>query len=211
MTEPTPEAREVAAQTLVGLSAQVLPVWTRHLDVLCRHSEGAVAEMLSAFSDIGPHLDMTTRQSQQITEALAQGDGGITQLARACDAVFDPVLGECTPQVAEAIDRAKEMIHRCVDSLEAMAKPFERETQLVIQQVDRMYRGFQYQDRLNQMVAILRTDVERLRKAIEDADTSLGPEQWLERLQSSYVMVEQFHHAGESHQNNGGEEETTFF
>jgi hypothetical protein len=41
-----------------------------------------------------------------------------------------------------------ETIHRTIASLERIAKPFDRECQLVSQQVERMYVGFQYQDRI---------------------------------------------------------------
>ncbi len=52
------------AQDLVALAAQVLPVWARQLASSRNQSEGAVAEMMSAFAEIGPHLDMASRQSR---------------------------------------------------------------------------------------------------------------------------------------------------
>jgi methyl-accepting chemotaxis protein len=81
-----------------------------------------------------------------------------------------------------------------VDGLEKIAKPFDRETQLVSRQVDRMYVGFQYQDRISQMMALLHTDMQRLNDAIADDKTApdaLGSAFWLSRLESQYAMAEQ--------------------
>jgi len=209
-TESLPET--MSAQALVALSAQILPVWARQLASSRSQSEVAVAEMLSAFAEIGPHLDMASRQSRQITEALAQGDGGITQLASACDTVLQPVLASCTPQAAQAIGQVMSMIHACVDALENIAKPFERETQLVSQQVERMYKGFQYQDRISQMMAALHEDIERLQLALAQPSTAVSAPEWLARLESTYVMNEQRqHHTGDSADPNAADEETTFF
>jgi uncharacterized protein YukE len=203
---------QMSTQDLVNLSSHVLPVWARQLASSRSQSEVAVAEMLAAFADIGPHLDMAERQSRQISAALAQGEGGVTQLAQACDNVLQPVLDGCTPQAAQAIAQVMTMIHTCVDALEKIAKPFEHETQMVSQQVERMYKGFQYQDRISQMMTLLHEDIERLHLAMVQPDTAVSPEQWLARLESTYVMTEQHqqhHSAGAAA--SGNDEETTFF
>ncbi len=207
---PVVQPSSQAALALVDLSLQVLPVWARHLLASCKQSEGAVQQMLAAFDELGPHLDLAVRQSKEITAALAQGDGGITLLSQACEAVLQPVLSGCTPQAAEAISRVMCMIAACVDALEKIAKPFARETQIVSLQVDRMYEGFQYQDRISQMLTSLHEDIERLRLAFHQSDTTVSGDQWLERLASTYVMIEQHQHHGETHDVTL-DDETTFF
>ena len=199
-------------RALVALCAQVLPVWARQLASSRSQSETAVAEMLGAFAEIGPHLDMATRQSGQITSALAQGSGGITGLADACEQELGPLLSTLDAPTAAAIGRVMQMIRSAVDALETISKPFERETQLVGQQVERMYRGFQYQDRISQMMTLLHQDIERLQNALTDASVDVDSTAWLSRLESQYVMTEQRHH----HSEQGGagasdDEETTFF
>lgn len=176
---------------LVDLVAQVLPVWTRQLASSRSQSETAVAEMLSAFAEIGPHLDAASRQSLQMSAALAQHDGGITQLAQACEQVLQPVQSGCTPAAQAAMVRILQMIHSTVDALEDIAKPFERETQMVSQQVERMYKGFQYQDRISQMMTLLQDDMLRLQAALQSPPVDINAPAWLERLQSQYVMAEQ--------------------
>jgi hypothetical protein len=199
---------------MVDLSAQVLPVWARQLASSRSESESAVAEMLAAFAEIGPHLDMASRQSKQIAAALAQGDGGITQLAQACDQVLTPVLGACPPQASAAIQQVMSMIHNCVDALEAIAKPFEHETAMVGLQVERMYKGFQYQDRISQMMTLLHEDIERLQTTLASPKPDVSADAWLARLQSQYVMSEQHQqHSGSAGLANSApdDEETTFF
>ena len=185
---------------LLALCSAVLPVWARHLDTSRAHSEAAVDEMLSAFAEIGPHLDMATRQSQQITAALAHGEGGITQLAQACEQELSPLLASLGAAEVQVVRRVIAMIHQTVDALEKIAKPFDHETQMVSRQVDRMYVGFQYQDRISQMMSLLHTDIQRLGAAIAepqtDPDALLGGP-WLARLESQYAMAEQ-------HQNHDG-------
>jgi len=75
--------------------------------------------------------------------------------------------------------------------------------------IERMYQGFQYQDRVSQMVALLQQDMDRLLQALALGDTTLNAEQWLARLESGYVMAEQHHsHHGKSAND---PDETTFF
>jgi len=211
-SSPQPDQRASHDQALVALCSQVLPIWARQLVSSRSQSEGAVAEMLAAFAEIGPHLDIATRQSVQITAALAQGSGGITQLADACEHELQPVLGTLDGPAKAAVQRVLAMIRSTVDALERIAKPFSHETEMVSQQVDRMYRGFQYQDRISQMMTLLHEDIVRLEQALGDTSTDVDAQAWLARLESQYVMTEQRHHhnaAGDPAATD--DEETTFF
>lgn len=73
------------AHALIKLCTEVLPVWARQLASSRHQSELAVAEMSSAFAEIGPHLDKASRQSGQMPAALAQDADGTTQLAPDAD------------------------------------------------------------------------------------------------------------------------------
>ena len=206
-----------AVTSVTDLCAGVLPVWSRHLATSRAQSEVAVTQMLQAFADIGPHIDRAERQSQQITEALSQADGGITRLTNACERTVAPVLGD--PQLpaaaAEAIKQVLEMVRQAVDTLDHIAKPFTHETQMVAAQVERMYMGFQYQDRISQMMALLEGDIGRMQDAI--AAKGVGTPDlaaWLEHLESQYAMREQHqdHQASASPGDVAGDSnETTFF
>jgi ABC-type transporter Mla subunit MlaD len=176
---------------LVALCTQVLPVWARQLASSRSQSEVAVTEMLSAFTEIGPHLDRAARQSRQITQALAQGEGGITNLAQACEKQLQTLTGLDAAQTA-TVQQVMAMVNASVDALEQISKPFDHETQMVSQQVERMYKGFQYQDRISQMMTLLHEDIERLQLALASPGAAVDAPAWLARLQSQYVMAEQF-------------------
>lgn len=204
---------------LVSLSLAVLPVWAHQLATSRTQSEAAVSEMISAFAEIGPHLDRAARQSHQITAALSHGEGGITQLAQACDNELTPLLARLDEPAAAAIRHVLAMVGQSVAALEDIAKPFEHETQMVTRQVDRMYVGFQYQDRISQMITLLHEDIQRLQTILLAPGTdrtALAPQAWLARLESQYAMAEQ--HLGHVANTPSGDDsqpdngiDTTFF
>jgi hypothetical protein len=205
-----------AAPDLVALCTGLLPVWTQHLATSRAQSEVAVTDMLKAFADIGPHLDLAERQSKQITEALSQPDGGTTGLVEACERALAPVLAN--PQIpvdcAQALRHVLGMVQQAVDALQQIAKPFHHETMMVAEQVERMYMGFQYQDRTSQMMTLLESDMGRLLQALTIADQPLPDlAQWLSRLESQYAMAEQ--RQDHAHATGGAvagdSKETTFF
>jgi methyl-accepting chemotaxis protein len=202
---------------MLALCAGLLPVWGRHLAVSRAQSEAAVSEMLQAFSDIGPHINMAERQSQQINDALAQPIGGVTGLASACEQVLSPVRADpnLSAASAAAIDQVLVMVRHAVGALEQVARPFQHETQMVAAQVDRMYMGFQYQDRISQMMALLEGDMVKLQQTLQASDGS-APDLavWLAQLEGQYAMREQHeHHSGMAENVNasGDSTETTFF
>ena len=207
---------DVASLAVVQLCAGVLPVWARQLAASRQQSESAVAEMLQAFSDIGPHINMAERQSQQITEALRySGTSGASGLAHGCAAVLKPLLDDAqlSPQARSAIEQVLAMVTGAVQALESIVRPFAHETQMVAQQVERMYVGFQYQDRISQMMALMEGDIARLQALVEgQSDERPDLAAWLARLESQYAMEEQRQsHNGSVEGESGEDRETTFF
>ncbi len=177
-----------------------------------------MTQMLQAFADIGPHIDMAERQSQQITDALSLADGGITRLGQACERALAPLLQDAAiaPESKAALHHVIAMVQQAVGALDKLAKPFTRETQMVAAQVERMYLGFQYQDRISQMMSLLEGDIARLQAAVPaqggDEGGDLGA--WLAHLESQYAMAEQHQdYAGSqaSAKDAAQSKETTFF
>jgi methyl-accepting chemotaxis protein len=215
VTTSDPGSDHQAAQALVRLCAGVLPVWARHLATSRAQSEAAVIEMMQAFADIGPHIHKAERQSLQITEALSQSGDGVTGLAIACDQAMAPLLqGGQLPAGAEAaISHVLKMVHAAVQALEDISKPFNHETQMVAAHVERMYVGFQYQDRISQMMALLEGDIARLQSVFNGHESAIPELQtWLADLESHYAMAEQRNnHGGSADAGAADNNETTFF
>lgn len=200
---------------MVDLCAGVLPVWLRQLAASRSQSEVAVTQMLQAFADIGPHINMAERQSQQITDALNQTGNGVTGLVQACEQALGPVLADAQlPDPSrQALTQVLDMVRTAVHALESIAKPFTHETQMVAEQVERMYVGFQYQDRISQMMALMESDIARLQEVVDGRSDELPELQaWLARLESQYAMDEQRqNHAGSASGGAADDHETTFF
>jgi methyl-accepting chemotaxis protein len=204
-----------AAHPLVTLCTGVLPVWARHLATSRAQSETAVSEMMDAFASISPHLQAAQRQSQEITAALGHGDGSLTGLAKACESALAPLRGDAALPVggAAAIDTALMLVRDAVNTIEQINRPFSQETFAVAAQVERMYIGFQYQDRISQMIALLETDIARLQQSLELGGPDTPELQdWLTRLEGQYAMAEQRNsHAGGLDSGSAADNETTFF
>jgi hypothetical protein len=206
-----------AAHKLVALCVGLLPVWARHLATSRSQSEGAVSEMMQAFASLNPHLQSAQRQSQEITAALSPGDGTVTGLAQACEQILTPLRTDpqLPPGGAASIDAALALVRDAVCAIERINRPFSHETAAVAEQVERMYIGFQYQDRISQMMALLEADMASL-QAMLDGRTPEAPDLqlWLGRLEAQYAMADQRHsHAGAPGTGpaGGADQETTFF
>ena len=204
-----------AAQTLVALCSGLLPVWSRHLATSRSQSETAVTEMMQAFSTITPHVQLAERQSQHIAEAMNQGDPSITGLEQACEKVLSPLRqhAQLPPGGAEAIASVLALVRHAVGAIEQFSQPLSHETQVVAEQVERMYMGFQYQDRISQQIALLEADMARLQEVVDGSMTdSPDLQAWLARLETQYAMADQRQsHAGAPGAGAGADQETTFF
>jgi len=75
--------------------------------------------------------------------------------------------------------------------------------------VDRMYQAFQYEDRVAQMTSLVQRDMERMNNVLAGLDAPMTAQQWMQRLQASYVMAEQ--HLLDNRAPDAGCDETTFF
>jgi hypothetical protein len=84
---------------------------------------------------------------------------------------------------------------------------------MVAQQVEHMYTGFQYQDRINQMMALLEADMARLRSALTSTAAEVPQiDRWMAQLESQYAMAEQRdNHMEARTRESGGPKEAEFF
>jgi len=160
---------------------------------------------------------MAERQSQQINDALSLPTGGVAGLVEACEQALQPLLRDTTlaAESKAAIGATLDMVRNAVGALEKIARPFQHETQMVAAQVDRMYMGFQYQDRISQMMVLLEGDMTRLHEVLKTRSEQV-PDlvEWLNRLESLYAMSEQHEdHKGMAANVSATDQsnETTFF
>ena len=145
---------------------------------------------------------------------LAPAESG-TDLAALCDAVL-PVWSR---QLTEAQTQSSAAVHEMLAAFGDIHAVLGRLSVVdgdahnaggkgapadLSAQIERMYRGFQYEDRVSQMLALLRQDMDRLLEAIAQDSALPPPSQWLDRLHSEYAMSEQralHHNASDKHGN----------
>ena len=204
------------ATALKTLCLGVLPIWGRQLETSRVQSEAAVTEMLTAFATIGPHLEEAVRRSHAITQAMAPLDDsvGMSSLPDFSERELNPLLAELGAVRGAPIRRVLDLMRKAVQVLESATQPLSYDADAVNSNIERMYVGFQYQDRINQMMNLLQEDITRLHQLLEDAQAApdaLALQPWLDHLESLYAMTEQ-HRA---HSNGGAvpdsDTETSFF
>jgi len=203
---------------LAALCLKVLPIWGRQLATSRTQSEVAVTEMLKAFSAIGPHLETAVQQSKQIIEAMVPANGavGMNGLVAACELELTPLAQSMDAESAAPIQRALDLIRQSVRTLENATGDLPYDAKTVGEKIEQMYIGFQYQDRVNQMMSLLQDDMANLQTILETPHAShdaLAIDPWLTRLESLYAMAEQRRdHDKDGHAASAGmSNETSFF
>lgn len=151
-TVPVAQGSAEANAHIVALMGALLPIWSRHMAAARSQSEAAVAQMLAAFTELGPQL-----------RAVSAG---------------------------------------------APASPHDQGAD----PIERMYVGFQYQDRISQMMSLLLDDMQRLSDLVAhsaEPQAMLSTDAWLARLESQYAMAEQ--RGTPAAEANGHDSDTVFF
>lgn len=133
-------------------------------------------------------------------------------------------LASSRTQAEEAVSEMISAFSEISPRLGVASTSDSRESKSTATLIEQMYVGFQYEDRINQMLSLLLEDMQRLQTAIGHVDhqslDDLAPSRWLARLESQYAMAEQRQvHAGDatvnqSHGNttaNGADGNTDFF
>jgi hypothetical protein len=218
---PTEVTHSVSARKRVALTAlclQVLPIWGRQLATSRLQAEVAVGEMLKAFSTLAPNLEAAIKQSKQIIEALVPSNGevGMRGLVAACEQEMRPLIQTLGESGAQPLIRALELIRKSVSTLDQVTNPLPFDAQQVAEKIEQMYVGFQYQDRVNQMMSLLQDDIAHLQAILESPETdhdALAADAWLKRLESMYAMHEQrqAHGTSEAEKDQQPSKEASFF
>ena len=111
-----------------------------------------------------------------------------------------------------AMAQVLQMVRAAVSALQSFPPAFAQESQIFAEQVERMYTGFQYQDRISQMMALLEGDMARLQQVLDGRLSDVPQiEHWMAALESKYAMAEQRDtHAGTRGSEAAGSTETDF-
>ena len=119
--------------------------------------------------------------------------------------------------IEQVIQRFRGATNTLLDSSYELRK----ESQSVVQEISQVLVGLQFQDRVSQVLGLVRNDLEKLRQSLDQGQqdsaagrtqTPLDADAWLEQLASTYTMPE-LHavHRGNAQGATASESEITFF
>ncbi|TWC18451.1 methyl-accepting chemotaxis protein [Pseudomonas sp. SJZ101] len=139
---------------------------------------------------------------------------------------------EISRQYAEqdeaTVNRSGQVIEQVIDSFRSAtttlfnsSHELRRESQFVGQEIAQVLVGLQFQDRVNQVLSLVRNDLEKLHENLAQGQrdsaagqlpTPIDAQAWLEQLARTYTMPELHDvHRGNANSTSGNESEITFF
>jgi hypothetical protein len=217
-SKPSIDSGAKAPQAVVDLCAGLLPVWTRHLAASRMQSEAAVTSMLQAFAGIGQQLQQLQqfqRQSDPVKPVPLLSASTVEHLLTVCEQRLSPLIeDEALPQgYRQTLREVLKLVHATAGTAAGIdPNPTPAPAPIDIQ-IEAMYAGFQYQDRISQMMALLESDMLRMQQVLDGGLADI-PQigQWLAQLESQYAMAEQrLSHHGTPGADTPGGRETDFF
>ena len=131
-------------------------------------------------------LEVLPIWERQLATSRTQSEAAVAEMLKAF-AVLEPYLQDLAKQsVAEAIKASMEQ----------------------------MYLGFQFQDRVNQIMALVQEDVGRMLSVLhnsQSSDEDLNVTDWLARMESLYAMAEQHRDHGGTGEGTSAGKDVSFF
>ncbi|MCX7218968.1 MAG: methyl-accepting chemotaxis protein [Burkholderiales bacterium] len=101
-----------------------------------------------------------------------------------------------------------------VESMGDSAEQMRHYGKIIRGDVENLLVSLQFQDRISQILDVVSTDINKLQMSVAQIDNEQLPssEEWIESLQSTYTMQDEYHAPGEAtSQNSSTETEITFF
>ncbi|MFZ6751533.1 methyl-accepting chemotaxis protein [Undibacterium sp. Ren11W] len=101
-----------------------------------------------------------------------------------------------------------------VESMGDSAEQMRHYGKIIRNDVENLLVSLQFQDRISQILDVVSTDINKLQVSVAHIDQEQLPssEEWVESLQSTYTMQDEYHAPGDAAQQNAGKEtEITFF
>jgi methyl-accepting chemotaxis protein len=101
---------------------------------------------------------------------------------------------QAAAQAQSDVDRVLASMDGALGSMQQAARELAEDASAAHAQIQGLFVAFQYQDRVNQVLTLVRTDLERLQSLLDapgHRDDQLDPTQWLAELEKRYAMDEQ--------------------
>lgn len=149
------------------------------------------------FAVVAAEVQRLSAQSQATGRSIGERiELAVAAIERVCgDATASAERGSAAAsQARETIEQVMSTLTTTVSGLHASSMRLAEDAQDAQTQIEGLFVGFQFQDRLNQLLTLLHDDMRRLAGVLADPAASareLDADAWLQRLQEHYAMQEQ--------------------
>lgn len=149
---------------------------------------------------------------QRVGEAM----GSAANVASASAAEDSRVVVDAEGAIREVLQRLETSAQEVIESSGAL----QRDSREISSQIESLLVGFQFQDRISQILTLVCADMSKLQEVVRDVDPEggadslekLDPKTWLAEIERRYAMAEQrINHAGGQAKTANDASDITFF
>lgn len=185
---------------MVRLSKEVQTISrATHLLALNASVEAARAQgggaMAAGFAAVAQEVQHLATQSRQTGFLLANRLGRVQERLQAIKRQGMTLDSDDDELIRQAQQQARAVVWALLSDLSSVARSqrnLQDSSQRVQGELERILVGLQSQDRLNQMLESVTTDMKRMHAWLDGAadEAAHSPHKWLERLEANYTMEE---------------------
>ena len=167
-----------------------------------------VRKLSSMSSDTGRNM---TEKVNVINDAIAR----TFQIAEQATLEDDEIFNRSETSLRDVIEKFSTIVSELSHSAEIM----QNEGEGIVREIESLYVDLQFQDRTSQILVQIENNLKDLETTISESDSgesentghALNAEAWLEKMEQSYVMLEQRMNHGGGSQHDSVTPEITFF
>ena len=130
-----------------------------------------------------------------------------SESARGLMASEAQLLTDTQNQVDDVINDFQQISTQLSDS----KSDLEQQVGEIQLELNKVIVSLQFQDRISQILSQVSSNICKLENGLQDADSKLDAQQWMEEMKSTYSMIEQYQNHDEAYSEEDSSDNVTFF